>query len=181
MRKADSVALAGLVATVLLLILTAVLPRLLPSRNAPSDLRCVVDLRPYADSVKGHLNGYNYHLLGRFARESGHEATVKLATRGENWLDSLKAGRADIVAVPRTAVEASTSGEATRGAAELLFSAPIDSFSVWAVRVSEKALLREINAWIDSWHVSPHHAGTHESYMRTYEPRRRAATGRRYP
>ncbi len=49
------------------------------------------------------------------------------------------------------------------------------------MRVSEKALLQEINAWIDSWHASPHHAGTHESFMRTYEPRRRAATGRRYP
>ena len=184
MRKADPLALAALTATALLLAATAVLPRLLPRKSLPSELRCVVDLGPGADSVRGHVSGYAYHLFERFAGETGHKARLGLAARGESWLDSLKAGRADVVAVHCSAAasgSAGASGSASAKDGGLLFSEPIDSLSVWAVRSADKALLKEINAWIESWHASPHHNGTRERFMHPYDPRRRAATGRRYP
>ena len=127
-----------------------------PERVKPAVIRATLEISPVTDTSKALLTGYHYHLLKRFAADNGQQALIRLAPRGENCLDSLRAGAIDILVVPYADSLAVDS---------VLVSLPVDSLSRWLMRGDDPEGMRELNDWISAWHASEEHVPVRESYM----------------
>lgn len=172
MRRSVPPELAGLAVTAFLILGSFAASRLAPQKNAiPSSLRCAIQIGSFADTTKGLISGFNRHLLAEFASEKCDSASIRSGRRDENWIDSLKAGVVDIVAV-------APSGADSCGG--ILLSECIDNVSRWAVRKDSEKLLDEINSFISIRAGSESHALIRERYLHTYDPWRRARTGIKY-
>ena len=134
-------------------------------------LRCAIQLNGSKRHLPGLTTGYNYELLQRFARDMGDTlAGIANARDKEAWLDSLRLGLVDIVVLPY---------EDSLRADSILFSRPIDSLTVWAVREDHRTGLEEIDGWIGAFLDSPGHETIRDSYLLRYSPSKRAEWGRR--
>ena len=56
-----------------------------PAGEPAGVIRCVLDLGAYEDSTYGLINGYNYYLLQKFAKDNGITAEVRVAELG-GWI-----------------------------------------------------------------------------------------------
>ena len=119
-------------------------------------IRCVLDIGAYEDSTHGLINGYNYHLLQKFARENGIEAEIVAARPGESWMDSLAQGRIDAVVLPLYRNEGD----------EALYSIPVDNHTTWAVSLDNFGLLQAFDKWLDNYHRSADYGPTHRAFIR---------------
>lgn len=134
-------------------------------------LRCAIQTDHPVHHLPGLTVGYNYDLLQRFASDLGDSvAFIANARAGSSWLDSLRKGRVDIVVIPLGAAERTDS---------VIFSRPIDSLTVWAVREGRPDALQEIDEWIGRFMASGSHEGLRDSYLLRYNPSRRAEWGRK--
>lgn len=134
-------------------------------------LRCAIQLSNSKRHLPGLTTGYNYDLLQRFARDMGDTLSgIANARDKEAWLDSLRLGLVDIVVLPY---------EDSLRADSVLFSRPIDSLTVWAVREDHRTGLEEIDGWIGDFLESPGHDDIRDSYLLRYSPAKRAEWGRR--
>lgn len=140
--------------------------------EALTHLRCAIELGEACDTTPGLLTGYNYHLLERFAADNGQALDISLSRRGDSYLDSLKRGVVDIVAVPCGTVPADDS---------LDVSIPVDSISLWIVPSKSGALLKSINRWLDKYHKSDTYIPTRTAFLQTYDPLKKARAGRKTP
>lgn len=172
MRRPDSFAATALAVTLTLIAVSGLSLRFRKSPSpARSHLACAVDIRSYADTSRSLATGYNYHLLREFTDAKGWSGSIRLARGEENFFDSLRTGAVDVLAVPAAD---------TLPGKEFLASIPIDSISRWVTRASDKALLKEIDAWMKQYLSSEGHDATLEMFMKTYIPSRRARTGRKF-
>ena len=160
MRKSELTAL--LVAAVLILG-TGVASLLKPAPEAervkPGHIRGAMELRTLMDTSKALIAGYHYHLLQRFAADNDQSIDIRLAARGENFLDSLREGAVDLLVVPYADSLAVDS---------ILVSLPVDSLSLWLVRTDETVTLQELNEWISAWHASDEYTTVRESFLNRY-------------
>ena len=143
-----------------------------PSRSfRDTELRCAIQLDRYERHLPGLTAGYNYELLQRFASDMGDSVvTIINPLPGSSWTDSLLAGRVDIVVLPYSGSPAPDS---------LLYSRPLDSLTVWAVREDCMAGLEEIDGWLEAFQASEGHESLRDGFLLRYSPAKRAEWGRR--
>jgi membrane-bound lytic murein transglycosylase MltF len=134
-------------------------------------LRCAIQLEHHKRHLPGLTVGYNYELLKRFASSMGDSLVSIINPRPESsWTDSLLLGKADIVVLPYSGVADSDS---------ILYSRPLDSLTVWAVRADCRAGREEIDEWLDSFMASEKHEEVRDAFLLRYSPSRRAEWGRK--
>ena len=134
-------------------------------------LRCAISLGSYDDTTKGLISGYNYALLKRFAQDIEAGIEIRSTQKEESALDSLKAGKLDILVVPNEGSEAH--GDS------VMVSIPIDSLTRWLLPGFNKARLTQVDEWIDAYHNSEDFQFYHDIYLKTYDPLRSARAGRK--
>ncbi len=133
---------------------------------AGKDIVCAIDLCDDMYGSHGLETGFNYQLIGRFAMDNRCNVRIVAAGRQENWLDSLKQGRADIVIMHNAE---------TDSAENINLSRSIDEHTVWAVR--EDAQLKQVNSWIGHITSNDFYSKSKSSYSGTFNPHRRAERG----
>jgi membrane-bound lytic murein transglycosylase MltF len=133
---------------------------------AGKEIVCAIDLCDDMYGSHGLETGLNYQLIGRFADDNKCNVKIVAAGRKENWLDSLRQGKADIVIMHEAE---------TDSCADLNLSRNIDECTVWAVK--EARQLRQVNRWIS--HITSHDyfREAKSGYCRTFNPYRRAERG----
>lgn len=134
-----------------------------------SHLKAVIELESMTDTTRALVVGYNHHLLDNYAADNGRTVDISVSRQAASWLDSLRRGSVDIVAVPF--------GDSLK-LDSLVSSKPIDSLFVWVVNAEDTPLKDEIDIWIDSWHESEEHEEIKNNFTRrfdAYRSRRRAS------
>lgn len=112
------------------------------------------------DTSKALIVGYNHYLLERYAESNGQTIEIDITGRDISWIDSLKAGRVDIVVVPF---------EDSLCIDSVLVSVPVDSISVWLMRHDDHSNMEDANGWIRSWLESEEHGGVSDSFLKRYD------------
>ena len=128
-------------------------------RVKPELIHGVLEISPVTDTSRALITGYIYHLLKRFAADNGQQVQIRIAPRGESYLDSLRAGAIDILAVPFADSLAVDS---------VLVSLPVDSLSRWLMREDDPEGMRELNDWLEAWHASDEYAGVRENFLNRF-------------
>lgn len=116
---------------------------------------------------KGLRAGINYEMLKKFAEEHDCSFTAVAATRKENWKDSLKLGKADLVIMEY---------QDTADYSGLKISNVIDNV-VWAVSEEKAGAQKEINIWMGTFIESKDYADLRRRFFRQYTPSKRIARG----
>ena len=106
---------------------------------AGKDITCVIDLGDEMYGGHGLETGFNYELLGRFAEDNRCNIHIMTSGKGEDYLDSLKQGKVDIVISHMDDMNDTDGIEASR---------MMNSCSAWMVAEDREAELRQINIWI---------------------------------
>ena len=133
-------------------------------------LRCAIQLDHPSRHLPGLSAGYNYELLRRFAGDLGNPGvTIINPAEGSSWVDSLVRGKADIVVLPYSESPVRDS---------ILYSIPLDSLTVWAVRESCRKGLEEINGWLEAFQALEEHEDVRDGFLLRYNPAKRAEWGR---
>ena len=140
-----------------------------PSSAPSGAIRCVLDLGAYEDSTHGLINGYNYYLLQKFAKDNGITAEVRVAEPGEFWLDSLDSGSVDAIVLPL---------HQHSGDAAAVYTIPVDNLTTWAVCRNNIDLLQAFDKWLDNYHNSSEFIPVHRAFIRVVgNPLRLAENG----
>ena len=169
----DKYALTALAFTLTICFLCAAvsLYRPVESFSRARDLRAAIKMKNYADTARGLVTGYNYHLLERFAEDRNSQMEIVLGADSEDWLDSLLNGRIDIVVVPE---------QDSLPAEGLCRSISIDGISRWITRDSDSGLAKVLDSWLEESLASPGLEDVREQFLHTYIPHKRARTGIKY-
>lgn len=128
-----------------------------PSAAPAGTIRCVLDLGAFEDSTHGLMNGYNYYLLQKFAKDNGITAEVRVAEPGESWPDSLENGSVDAVVLPL---------HQHSGNAAAAYTIPVDDLTTWAVSLDDIDLLQAFDKWLVNYHNSADYAPAHRAFIR---------------
>jgi len=155
---------------IVVLILTAVLiaasfvaslcrPKPEPETIRPH-IRSVLELTRMSGRKKALIVGYNYYLLERYAESNGQTVEIDITRGGVSWLDSLKAGRVDILVVPL---------EDSLRTDSVLVSMPVDSLCVWLMRHDDHCNMDDVNRWLAEWHECEEHDEVSDSYLKRFD------------
>ncbi len=135
---------------------------------AGRDITCVIDLGDEMYGDHGLETGLNYELLNRFAQDNRCNINIVAASKGKDYIDSLKQGKVDIV-ITHTETMPSSEG--------IEISRMLNSCSAWAVSEQNEAELRQINIWISHMTESPDFLNITKRYKGSFNPIRRAEAG----
>jgi membrane-bound lytic murein transglycosylase F len=133
---------------------------------AGKEIVCAIDLCDDMYGSHGLETGFSYQMLGRFAGDNRCDIRIVAAKKGENWLDSLKQGKVDIVI---------THDEEVSEEDGLNLSRNMDDCTVWAVK--EEAQLRQVNSWISHIISHDYYRQTQKAYSGSFNPYRKAERG----
>lgn len=106
------------------------------------------------------LVGYNYYLLESYAEHNGQSVEIGAARKNSSYIDSLKAGRVDMVAV---------SWHDSLSIDSVLVSRPVDSLSVWLMRADDKRDMEDFDSWLAEWELSEEHEKVRSSFLERYD------------
>jgi len=166
-NKATRLEKTAVFVTVVILLVTILIPR---KHEKPqivsfdgSGLKAMIDLGAFADTSRELITGYNYYLLEEFAGEHEEDISIALADVAGSSIDSLLAGKVDIIVRPFLDSIAVDS---------ILVSIPIDSMSVWIMSKDCEAQMGDLNKWIDAYHNSDSYLQTRERFLHVYAPSR---------
>ncbi len=135
---------------------------------AGTEIVCAIDLCDDMYGNHGLETGFNYQLISKFAEDNRCAVKVVAAGKNENWLDSLKSDRADIVIIH--------DHEQKMTAAEgLSLSRNVDEHTVWALKDGSR--IEQVNSWISHITSQDYYSETKASYSGTYNPYKRAERG----
>lgn len=135
---------------------------------AGKDLTCIIDLGDEMYGRHGLETGMNYELLNKFAKDSRCNVSIRTSRKGENYIDSLRTGKVDIVI---THVEDITDKSG------IDLSRMLNSCSAWAVSADDEAKLRQINIWISHITESDEYDILCKRYSDTGNPHKKAEKG----
>lgn len=139
----------------------------------PGDtLRCVIAVDREASPME-YCIGFDYELLRRFCAHCGYKAKIVLGRDFEGGLDSLLAGKADVLADNWSPALAHDPG--------LLVSPSLADSSCWIVAPNRRAVMDSVLSWQSSFCRSRQYDSLRLLFTPSYNPTRRAATGRKYP
>ncbi len=110
--------------------------------------------------------GYSYELLQRFAKSSGRTVRVRLASGGEQLLDSLRAGRIDVALFPYLGCIAADSS---------LVQIPADSCGVWVFPASREVEARKASEWLEAFRNRPDYPIIRQPFFDIYNPLKRVS------
>lgn len=135
---------------------------------AGKDIRCVIDLGDEMYGGHGLETGLNYEFLRRFAKDNRCNIDIVTASKGENYIDSLRQGRVDIVIAHADKLPETEGIEVSR---------KMNSCSAWVVSEDKEDELRQINIWISHLRESEDFDATVRRYSKTAHPVKRAEKG----
>ncbi len=129
-------------------------------RPLRTHIRGILELDRMSGGRKALVVGYNYYLLERYARSNGQTIEISVTEENVSWIDSLKAGKVDIVVVPM---------EDGQDTDSVLVSTPVDSLCVWLMRHDDHGNMKDVNRWLSEWHGSAEHDEVRDSYLKRYD------------
>lgn len=132
---------------------------------AGKEIVCVIDLCDDMYSKHGLEAGMNYHMAEKFAYDNRCEVKIITAGKNENWQDSLKLGKADIVIMHGN----------DSIAEDILLSRNVDENTVWGI--SDDKYLKQVNLWISHMTSHEEYSKIKAKYSRVYNPIKRAENG----
>ena len=136
---------------------------------AGQDITCVIDLGDEMYAGHGLETGMNYELLNRFAEDNRCSISIITPDKGENYIDSLKQGKVDIIiAHTHNIDQESDSVEMSR---------MMSPCSAWIVAKDSEAELRQINLWISHMTESADFEAIEKRYTEYGNPVRKAENG----
>ena len=135
---------------------------------AGGQIVCVIDLGDDMYSPHGLLTGFNYELLQRFAKDNSCSIQIITTGQDENYLDSLLAGKVDIVVTKDTVI-------ATDKRIATLHK--VDDYSVWAMNRSQKSRVRVADNWIGHVRTTEDFLALKNTYNTSFNPHKRAERG----
>ena len=106
------------------------------------------------------LVGYNYYLFESYAEHNGQSVEIGAARKNSSYIDSLKAGRVDMVAV---------SWHDSLSIDSVLVSRPVDSLSVWLMRADDTRDMEDFDSWLAEWELSEEHEKVRSSFLERYD------------
>ncbi len=110
--------------------------------------------------------GYSYDLLGRYARNTGRVASVRLAKRREAVLDSLRSGALDVVAFPY---------QDTVSIDSSLVMIPADSCGIWVFSSASGVEAGKASEWLRQFRTRPDYLRIRQSFFDIYNPHKRVS------
>lgn len=132
------------------------------------EMVCVIDLGNDIYSAHGLETGFNYELLGRLAKDNHCDIRIVAAGKNDNYIDSLRQGKVDIVITHDK--DSLTSKESD------MFKTVSDC-SVWAFNINEEESVMQLNRWISHITTSDDFQTMKDRYFKTYNPHKRAENG----
>lgn len=113
---------------------------------AGEEIVCAIDLGDDMRGAHGLETGFSYELINRFAQDNSCAVRIIAHNNGENFLDSLKAGKVDLVI---------THQEDLTDTKDLRLSCKLDECSVIAIKSVETGYsINDINGWISHMKAS---------------------------
>ena len=119
---------------------------------------------------QGLVTGFSYELIKRFAQDNHCEARVVVAGRKENYLDSLAAGKVDIVITDEM-------NSIVNSDIDILKR--INDCSIWAVNSTEEKEIRQFNSWLSYISSSEEFKRMQTKYKGLHNPLKLAENGAR--
>ena len=136
---------------------------------AGQDITCVIDLGDEMYAGHGLETGMNYELLNRFAEDNRCNISIITPDKGENYIDSLKQGKVDIIIAHTHDIEEESDSVG--------ISRMMSSCSAWIVAKESEAELRQINLWISHMTESSDFESISKRYSQYGNPVRKAENG----
>ena len=134
---------------------------------AGKELVCAIDLGNDMYGNHGLETGLNYELMSRFAQDNHCNIKIVAAGRKDNYIDSLRQGKVDIVITH-------DKDSFACGTFDILRT--LDSCSVWALN-SDEQQTRQFNRWISHISGTDEYTKMKEKYSLSYNPHKRAERG----
>ena len=131
------------------------------------ELVCAIDLGNDMYGRHGLETGLNYELMSRFAQDNHCNIKIVSAGRKDNYIDSLRQGKVDILITH-------DKDSFACGTFDILRT--LDSCSVWAINGNEQEA-RQFNRWISHIDGTEEYARMKEKYSLSYNPHKRAERG----
>ena len=134
---------------------------------AGKELVCAIDLENDMYGNHGLETGLNYELMSRFAQDNHCNVKIIAAGRKDNYIDSLRQGKVDIVITH-------DKDSFACGTFDILKT--LDSCSVWALN-GENQHTRQFNRWIGHIVGTDEYIKIKKKYSLSYNPHKRAELG----
>ena len=135
---------------------------------AGREIVCAIDLGNDMYGSHGLETGFNYELMRRFAQDNHCDIKIIAARKNDNYLDSLKQGKVDIVITHNKDI-------CTDGGITILNK--MNSCSVWAFNSHETEEIRQIDTWIGYIKVSKEFDVLTDAFDGPFNPQKRADRG----
>ena len=135
---------------------------------AGREIVCAIDLGNDMYSSNGLETGFNYELMRKFAQDNHCEIKIIAARKNDDYLDSLKHGKVDIVITRNDNV--CTDGDIT-------ILNKMNNNSVWAFNSLETEEIRQIDTWIGYIKASKQFDALTDAYNGPFNPQKRAERG----
>ena len=135
---------------------------------AGREIVCAIDLGDDMYSSHGLETGFNYELMRRFAQDNHCEIKIVAAEKNDNYLDSLKQKKVDIVITHDKSI-------GMDGGITILNK--MNNCSVWAFNSLETEEIRQIDTWIGYIKASKEFDALRSSYNGSFNPQKRAERG----
>lgn len=136
---------------------------------AGRELTCAIDLGNEMYGSHGLKAGFNYRLVNEFAKDNHCNIRIVAAGKGDNYADSLKCGKVDLVITHDKG--SVTSHEEIRALCET------DDHSIWAINSTDADGIRQMNSWIGHMKASGELERIKSSFAGTFNPHKRADKG----
>lgn len=134
------------------------------------EIVCVIDLGDDMQGSHGLETGFNYELLGRFAKD--HNCTADIITAGRNdttdYVELLKKGEIDILI---THVEDDETFEGTG------ISHSVNGCSAWVTSERNLRAISQINGWMTCYAATDGYSRMVNRYFHSTNPAKRAERG----
>ena len=134
---------------------------------AGKELVCAIDLGNDMYGSHGLETGLNYELMSRLAQDNHCDIRIVAAGRNDNYIDSLRQGKVDIVITHDTTL-------ADYGINTLR---QITECSVWATGCTDEETLRQLDRWISHMMGSDEFSRLESKFSATYNPHKLAERG----
>ena len=135
---------------------------------AGEELTCAIDLGNDMYSSHGLETGLNYELINRFAKDNHCNVRIIAAGKEDNYLDSLRYGKIDIVI---THDIDSVNGECITSLKNL------NNCSVWALNSTDKNKIRQLDNWIGYMTSSQEYDKMSKRFSQSFNPHAKAEKG----
>lgn len=135
---------------------------------AGKELVCAIDLGDDMYGGHGLETGFTYELLNRFAQDNHCEMTIVTAGRNEDYLDSLRTGRVDMVI---------THDKDSLSDGGISVLREMTSCSAWLLSSTDSDQIRQANSWISHIKSSEEFESIRDRYHGSFNPHKRAEKG----